>query len=162
MAEDIGDGQAAYKELLKNMGYRLWISRLTISKGENKHDITLNLENSRVAPLYGDWTVVLYLCDASGKVVQSQDLDCRLSELLPNQTAELKASFAYSKNQNYQVKFGIISPMTQEPSVHFAMKGFEREFMPKLATVQKDKKALTSKKGNTYVYFNYRRSWLHR
>ncbi len=52
--------------------------------------------------------------------------------------------------------------MTQEPSVHFAMKGFEREFMPKLATVQKDKKALTSKKGNTYVYFNYRRSWLHR
>ena len=120
------------------------------------------MENSRVAPLYGDWTVVLYLCDASGKVVQSQDLDCRLSELLPNQTAELRASFAYSKNQNYQVKFGIISPMTQEPSVHFAMKGFEREFMPKLATVQKDKKALTSKKGNTYVYFNYRRSWLHR
>ncbi|MGZ0967426.1 DUF4832 domain-containing protein [Streptococcus thermophilus] len=114
---------------------------MTISKGENKHDITLNLENSRVAPLYGDWTVVLYLCDASGKVVQSQDLDCRLSELLPNQTAELKASFAYSKNQNYQVKFGIISPMTQEPSVHFAIKGFEREFMPKLATVQKDKKS---------------------
>ena len=121
MAEDIGDGQAAYKELLKNMGYRLWVSRLTISKGENKHDITLNLENSRVAPLYGDWTVVLYLCDASGKVVQSQDLDCRLSELLPNQTAELRASFAYSKNQNYEGKFGIISPMTEEPSVHFAM-----------------------------------------
>ena len=88
VAEDIGDGQAAYKELLKNMGYRLWVSRLTISKGENKHDITLNLENSRVAPLYGDWTVVLYLCDASGKVVQSQDLDCRLSELLPDQTTE--------------------------------------------------------------------------
>ena len=141
VAEDICDGQAAYKELLKNMGYRLWVSRLTISKGENKHDITLNLENSGVAPLYGDWTVVLYLFDTSGKVVQSQDLDCRLSELLPNQTAELKASFAYSKNQKYQVKFGIISPMTQEPSVHFAMKGFEREFMPKLATVQKDKKS---------------------
>ena len=71
VAEDIGDGQAAYKELLKNMGYRLWVSRLTISKGENKLDITLNLENSGVAPLYGDWTVVLYLCNASGKVVQS-------------------------------------------------------------------------------------------
>ena len=85
-------------------------------------------------------TVVLYLCDTSGKVVQSQDLDCRLSELLPNQTAELKASFAYSKNQKYQVKFGIISPMTQVPSVHFAMKGFEGEVMPKLATIQKDQK----------------------
>ncbi|MFQ8817288.1 MAG: hypothetical protein ACLR70_05130 [Streptococcus thermophilus] len=36
VAEDIGDGQAAYKELLKNMGYRLWVSRLTISKGESK------------------------------------------------------------------------------------------------------------------------------
>lgn len=53
VAEDIGDRQAAYKELLKNMGYRLWVSRLTISKGENKLDITLNLENSGVAPYQG-------------------------------------------------------------------------------------------------------------
>lgn len=57
MAEDIGDGQAAYKELLKNMGYRLWVSGLTISKGEGEVDITLNLENW-VALLYGDWPVV--------------------------------------------------------------------------------------------------------
>ena len=140
VAEDIGDGQAAYKELLKNMGYRLWVSGLTISKGESKVEITLNLENSGVAPLYGDWPVVLYLCNANGKVLQAQQLDCRLSELLPDQTTELKASFAYSKDQNYQVKLGILSPMTQEPSVHFAMKGFEGEVMPKLATIQKDQK----------------------
>ena len=140
VAEDIGDGQAAYKELLKNMGYRLWVSGLTISKGESKVDITLNLENSGVAPLYGDWPVVLYLCNTNGKVLQAQQLDCRLSELLPDQTTELKASFAYSKDQNYQVKLGILSPMTQEPSVHFAMKGFEGEVMPKLATIQKDQK----------------------
>ena len=127
VAEDIGDGQAAYKELLKNMGYRLWVSGLAISKGENKVDITLNLENSGVAPLYGDWPVVLYLCNANGKVLQAQQLDCRLSELLPD--------------QNYQVKLGILSPMTQEPSVHFAMKGFEGEVMPKLATIQKDQKS---------------------
>ena len=141
VAEDIGDGQAAYKELLKNMGYRLWVSGLTISKGESKVDITLNLENSGVAPLYGDWPVVLYLCNTNGKVLQAQQLDCRLSELLPDQTTELKASFAYSKDQNYQVKLGILSPMTQEPSVHFAMKGFEGEVMPKLATIQKDQKS---------------------
>ena len=140
VAEDIGDGQAAYKELLKNMGYRLWVSGLAISKGESKVDITLNLENSGVAPLYGDWPVVLYLCNANGKVLQAQQLDCRLSELLPDQTTELKASFAYSKDQNYQVKLGILSPMTKEPSVHFAMKGFEGEVMPKLATIQKDQK----------------------
>ena len=67
-------------------------------------------------------------------------LECRLSELLPDQTTELKASFAYSKDQNYQVKLGILSPMTQVPSVHFAMNGFEGEVMPKLATIQKDQK----------------------
>ena len=67
VAEDIGDGQAAYRGLLMNMGYRLWVSGLTISKGESKVDITLNLENSGVAPLYGDWPVVLYLCNANGK-----------------------------------------------------------------------------------------------
>ena len=133
--------KVAYKELLKNMGYRLWVSGLAISKGESKVDITLNLENSGVAPLYGDWPVVLYLCNANGKVLQAQQLDCRLSEFLPDQTTELKASFAYSKDQNYQVKLGILSPMTQEPSVHFAMKGFEGEVMPKLATIQKDQKS---------------------
>ena len=131
VAEDIGDGQAAYKELLKNMGYRLWVSGLTISKGESKVD-------KRGCQTGGP--VVLYLCNANGKVLQAQQLDCRLSELLPDQTTELKASFAYSKDQNYQVKLGILSPMTQEPSVHFAMKGFEGEVMPKLATIQKDQK----------------------
>lgn len=40
------------------MGYRLWVSGLTISKGEGEVDITLNLENSGVALLYGDWPVV--------------------------------------------------------------------------------------------------------
>ena len=30
--------------------------------------------------------------------------------------------------------------MTQVPSVHFAMNGFEGEVMPKLATIQKDQK----------------------
>ena len=30
--------------------------------------------------------------------------------------------------------------MTQEPSVHVAMKGFEGEVMPKLATIQKEQK----------------------
>ena len=140
VAEDIGDGQAAYKKLLKNMGYRLWVSGLKISKGESKVEITLNLENSGVAPLYGDWPVVLYLCNTNGKVLQAQQLECRLSELLPDQTTEVKASFAYSKDQNYQVKLGILSPMTQVPSVHFAMNGFEGEVMPKLATIQKDQK----------------------
>lgn len=45
---------------------------------------------------------------------------------VPNQTAEMKSSIAYSKNQNYQMKLRIIFPMTQELSVHFAMKYFER------------------------------------
>lgn len=102
------------------------------------------------------------MCNANGKGFQAQQLECRLSELLPDQTTELKASFAYSKDQNYQVKLGILSPMTQVPSVHFAMNGFEGEVMPKLATIQKDQKALTSKKGIINVYFNYRRSWLYR
>ena len=45
---------------------------------------------------------------------------------VPNQTAELRSSIAYSKNQNYQMKIRIISPMIQEPSVYFTMKDFER------------------------------------
>ncbi len=140
VAEDIGDGQAAYRELLMNMGYRLWVSGLTISKGEGKVDITLNLENSGV-PFYMGIVLWYNTCVMlMERVFQAQQLECRLSELLPDQTTELKASFAYSKDQKYQVKFGIISPMTQVPSVHFAMNGFEGEVMPKLATIQKDQK----------------------
>ena len=38
------------------------------------------------------------------------------------------------------MKLRIISPMTQEALLHFTMKGFEGEVMPKLATIQKDQK----------------------
>lgn len=82
VAEDIGDGQAAYRELLMNMGYRLWVSGLTISKGEGKVDITLNLENSGV-PFYMGISLWYNTCVMlMERVFQAQQLECRLSELL--------------------------------------------------------------------------------
>lgn len=123
-----------------NSLYQILWTGLTISKGEGKVDITLNLENSGV-PFYMGIVLWYNTCVMlMERVFQAQQLECRLSELLPDQTTELKASFAYYKDQNYQVKLGILSPMTQVPSVHFAMNGFEGEVMPKLATIQKDQK----------------------
>ena len=79
-----------------NIGYRLWVSGLTISKGEGKVDITLNLENSGV-PFYMGISLWYNTCVMlMERVFQAQQLECRLSELLPDQTTELKASFAYS------------------------------------------------------------------
>ncbi len=80
-----------------NMGYRLWVSRLTISKGESNVDITLNLENSGV-PFYMAISLWYYTCVMlMVRVFQAQDLDCRLLNCFQIKQLNLKASFAYSK-----------------------------------------------------------------
>ena len=56
--EDYAEG---YKEVLKNMGYRLWISKSELKSTRNSSSLKLIWENSGVAPLYKDWPAYIYI-----------------------------------------------------------------------------------------------------
>ena len=76
-----------YKEVLKNMGYRLWISMAELKNTAKGSRLKLTWENSGVAPMYKEWPVYVYIEDESGKLVEKSRISIKISSLLPGEKA---------------------------------------------------------------------------
>lgn len=112
-----------YAQLLKNMGYRLWISQARW----RKNSLELIWENDGVAPFYGDWKTYLYLENPEGKVMEKPQVKIELPQVLPGEKVETETLFATEKVKNllkkgYRLSVGIEDPMTGRPQVRLAMK----------------------------------------
>ena len=127
--EDYADG---YKEVLKNMGYRLWISRAEIKSTRNSSHLELTWENSGVAPLYKDWPVYVYIEDDTGKLVEKRKIPMEISSVLPGEKKVTSIMLETDRlnsllEKGYRFAVGIEDPMTETPSVRFAMEVLYKE-----------------------------------
>ncbi|MBQ9765074.1 MAG: DUF4832 domain-containing protein [Lachnospiraceae bacterium] len=73
----------AVDEILKNIGYRYGISKacFTHNAKTGKLYMKLTVNNYGVAPMYYDWPLCVYICDAYGNILEKQVTDVKLSEL---------------------------------------------------------------------------------
>lgn len=58
--------RGGYNAVLKNLGYRLRVTQLTLTPGPGGTTVTLAMRNDGNAPFYWDWSTNLYLEDAAG------------------------------------------------------------------------------------------------
>lgn len=129
--------EQGYNELLKNMGYRIWIKEAKLKTQKNAVQISLQWENSGVAPMYWDWPVSLYLKDKDDRLVIERSVEISLSQLLPKEkmTTETEISYEGAKKmlqEGGSLYLGIKEPESGEPLVHFAVRGQESETLLKL------------------------------
>ena len=127
--EDYAD---EYKEVLKNMGYRLWISKAEIKSTRNSSHLELTWENSGVAPLYKDWPVYVYIEDDTGKLVEKRKIPMEISSVLPGEKKVTSIMLETDRlnsllEKGYRLAVGIEDPMTETPSVRFAMEALYKE-----------------------------------
>lgn len=127
--EDYAD---EYKEVLKNMGYRLWISKAEIKSTRNSSHLELTWENSGVAPLYKDWLVYVYIEDDTGKLVEKRKIPMEISSVLPGEKKVTSIMLETDRlnsllEKGYRLAVGIEDPMTETPSVRFAMEALYKE-----------------------------------
>ena len=127
--EDYAD---EYKEVLKNMGYRLWISKAEIKSTRNSSHLELTWENSGVAPLYKDWPVYVYIEDDTGKLVEKRKISMEISSVLPGEKKVTSIMLETDRlnsllEKGYRLAVGIEDPMTETPSVRFAMEALYKE-----------------------------------
>lgn len=127
--EDYAD---EYKEVLKNMGYRLWISKAEIKSTRNSSHLELTWENSGVAPLYKDWPVYVYIEDDTGKLVEKRKIPMKISSVLPGEKKVTSIMLETDRlnsllEKGYRLAVGIEDPMTETPSVRFAMEALYKE-----------------------------------
>ena len=77
--------RGGYNAVLKNLGYRLRVTQLTLTPGPGGTTVTLAMRNDGNAPFYWDWSTNLYLEDAAGNPLHTLPLALSLPELLPGQ-----------------------------------------------------------------------------
>ena len=121
-----------YKEVLKNMGYRLWISMAELKNTAKGSRLKLTWENSGVAPMYKEWTVYVYIEDESGKLVEKSRISIKISSLLPGEKATTLTALESERlnsllEKGYRLSVGIEDPMTELPCVRFAMETLYQE-----------------------------------
>lgn len=121
-----------YKEVLKNMGYRLWISMAELKNTAKGSRLKLTWENSGVAPMYKEWPVYVYIEDESGKLVEKSRISIKISSLLPGEKATTLTALETERlnsllEKGYRLSVGIEDPMTGLPCVRFAMETLYQE-----------------------------------
>lgn len=139
IAEMIDNDDSSYNELLKNMGYRLWVPQMTLTSSKKSTQLSITLANKGVAPFYRNWKVKIYVQDKSGAIVESKTVPIELTKILPHKAQKVKISLSTAnltgEGNGYKIALGIVSPLTKKPAVHFANKGQERQ---KLLTLYED------------------------
>ena len=115
-----------YKEILKNMGYRLWISKAEIKQSGEECRLKLVWKNSGMAPLYKDWPVYIYVENDAGKLIEKQQMELKISSILPEEETvtevRLSAVGLYHGLENgWKLAIGIEDFMTGIPCVRLAM-----------------------------------------
>ena len=121
-----------YKEVLKNMGYRLWVSMAELKNTAKGSRLKLTWENSGVAPMYKDWPVYVYIEDESGKLVEKSRISIKISSLLPGEKEVTLTALETERlnsllEKGYRLSVGIEDPMTEFPCVRFAMEALYQE-----------------------------------
>lgn len=121
-----------YKEVLKNMGYRLWISMAELKNTAKGSRLKLTWENSGVAPMYKEWPVYVYIEDESGKLVEKSRISIKISSLFPGEKATTLTALETERlnsllEKGYRLSVGIEDPMTELPCVRFAMETLYQE-----------------------------------
>ena len=121
-----------YKEVLKNMGYRLWISMAELKNTAKGSRLKLTWENSGVAPMYKEWPVYVYIEDESGKLVEKSRISIKISSLFPGEKATTLTALETERlnsllEKGYWLSVGIEDPMTELPCVRFAMETLYQE-----------------------------------
>ena len=121
-----------YKEVLKNMGYRLWISMAELKNTAKGRRLKLTWENSGVAPMYKEWPVYVYIEDESSKLVEKSRISIKISSLLPGEKATTLTALETERlnsllEKGYRLSVGIEDPMTGLPCVRFAMETLYQE-----------------------------------
>ncbi len=119
--------------LQRIMGYRFSVKSASYKasvKAGKSFTITLNWRNTGVAPFYYEWPVEVSLLDKNGNVVARTISDVDIRTWLPGESISMNAKIDVPLNLEagkYTVAVAILDPTTNEPAIHLAMEGGNKD-----------------------------------
>ncbi len=113
--------QASLDHLLNSIGYRLRVTRCSLEQDL----LTVEIRNDGIAPFYYPWPVQVRMTDFDGNnTILESELDLR--EILPGVSVQTAVRLDACESWK-TIALGIINPVTNTPSVRFAMNAVESD-----------------------------------
>lgn len=118
--------QQGYETVLKNMGYRLWVSEASISWDLRGSKLEMSWRNDGVAPFYKDWPVWIFITDEDGEIVEQKQVEIALSSVFPGEEIKTETQLDTKRipdlvEKKYKISVGIEDPMTGKMNLRMAM-----------------------------------------
>jgi hypothetical protein len=104
-------------DLLKTMGYRLYVSSATytpVTELNKAAEFYLTLKNTGTAPFYYQWPFYLLIYDENGHLVLKYEFEDWARDIFPGGTYVLAAELPLFANEgSYTAKLGLFDPLNE-------------------------------------------------
>ena len=127
VAFDDGRSPNNANEILKHIGYRLYVNEVRANTNMSKNvpqNITVTWRNSGFAPFYFDWDVEFYLISGADVVTPVKKTNPAISRCLPHmnyyQDIEFDIPNELATGAGYKLAVAIINPVTSQPGINLA------------------------------------------
>ena len=104
-------------DLLKTMGYRLYVSSATytpVTELNKAAEFYLTLKNTGTAPFYYQWPFYLLIYDENGHLVLKYEFEDWARDIFPGGTYVLAAELPlFAKEGSYTAKLGLFDPLNE-------------------------------------------------
>ena len=117
-------------EILKTLGHRLYIETATIERqNAEKLNISLNMKNDGIAPIYTDTQLAIYIYDENGEMVSKVvAVDFSPQSILPEETKNINLQIDMDdleNNKRYSLCVGLEDKNTNTPIIELAMEKYK-------------------------------------
>lgn len=126
---DEEDYKTQINEVLKILGHRLYLETARIQKNNDTLDISLNINNDGIAPIYTDTQLAIYIYDENDNIV-SKNIASNFnpSTVLPKEEQNVKLQLdttALEEDKTYKLCIGLEDKESGMPIIELAMEEYK-------------------------------------
>lgn len=116
-------------EILKILGHRIYAKKVIIKQGKQEElNVSINLTNSGIAPIYEETKLVLYVYDTSGNLITTSEVaDFDARTILPQEekNVEMNIDTSSFEKKDYYLCMSLNNINLDKPSVELPMKQYK-------------------------------------
>lgn len=127
-----GKYKSQMEDILKILGHRLYIKTATIERqNEEKLNISLNMKNDGIAPIYTDTQLAVYIYDENGDMVsKAVSTDFNPQSVLPEEEKNINLQIdttPLNNHKRYHLCVGLEDKNTGNPIIELAMETYKNK-----------------------------------
>lgn len=114
--------ESSLNQILKILGHRLYVSKLELKEDDSVINVSMNINNDGIAPIYTDVDVIVHIYDEHNEILAmniNEYID--INSITSMDTAEFTINNIFEKDKTYKIGISLDDPVSNKPMIELAM-----------------------------------------